>query len=217
MSRERRCIVTGDTPAENELVRFALGADGVVHPDPAAKAPGRGAWIRAGRAHVQTAVKRNLFSRAFKERAEASADLADRTEAALAARCLSILSLGRKAGAVASGFDQVEATLREREPLGLIEAVDGSADGREKLLKLAFAQWKRPAPLVGCFTAEEIGVALGRDRVIHAVWLQERMARLWADEIGRLAGFRALVPEAWGSAPWLATKETVDPGSADEV
>jgi predicted RNA-binding protein YlxR (DUF448 family) len=214
MARERRCIVTRETPPEEEMVRFALGPDGRVHPDPAAKAPGRGAWIRAQRTHVETAVRHNLFARAFKAGVSAPRDLADLTEAALARKCLAVLGMGRKAGALAIGFDQVEAALRVQRPLGMIEAVDGSPDGRERLLRLAFAAWGKPAPVVGCFTGEEIGVALGRDRVIHALWLQERMARLWARETDRLAGFRDLIPVAWGSPSWLAERGTVDPGSA---
>jgi predicted RNA-binding protein YlxR (DUF448 family) len=209
-TRERRCIVTGDEPPEAQLVRFALGPDGAVYPDVAAQAPGRGAWIRSARTHVETAVRRNLFSRAFKTAAAAPADLADRTEAALSARCLSVLGLAKKAGALAIGFDQVEAALKVSRPLGLVEAVDGSADGRDKLLKLAKAAWNDPPPVVGCFTGEEIGVALGRDRVIHACWLQERFARVWTAEIGRLAGFRPITPDGWGTASWLAATEAVE-------
>jgi hypothetical protein len=209
--RERRCIVTGATPPEADLLRFALGPDGAVHPDPGARAPGRGAWIIAKRAYVETASKRNLFARALKGPAAAPADLADRAEAALAARCLSVLGMGRKASALAIGHDQVEAALSANAPFGVIEAVDGAADGRERLLKRAFALWGRPAPVTGCFTAAEIGMALGRDRVIHALWLQERMARLWAAETSRLAGFRVLIPEAWGKASWLAAREADHP------
>jgi uncharacterized protein len=209
--RERRCIVTGDTPGEAALLRFALSPDGAVYPDPAAKAPGRGAWIRSDRAHIETAVKRGAFARAFKTQATAPADLSARAEAALAARCLSILGMGAKASALAVGFDQVEAAVRKKRPPALIEAVDGSADGREKLLKLAFALWNAPAPVSACFTAAEIAMALGRDRVIHACWLQERMARLWTAEIGRLGGFRVLIPETWGKASWLAAREAESP------
>jgi predicted RNA-binding protein YlxR (DUF448 family) len=209
--RERRCIVTGDTPPAAELMRFALGPDGAIYPDPAARAPGRGAWVRAQRSHIEAATRRGHFARAFKANVRAPGDLADRAEAALAARCLSLLSMGRKAAAVAVGFDQVEAALRKAQPLGMIEAVDGSPDGREKLLKQSFALWGRPAPVSACFTAEEIGLALGRDRVIHALWLQARMAGLWAAEIGRLGGFRTLIPEDWGSASWLAAREAARP------
>ncbi len=212
--RERRCIVTGETPDEADLLRFALAPDGRVVPDVLAKAPGRGAWILSQRAHVEKAVRANLFSRAFRTRAEASADLADQAEAALASRCLSILGLGRKAGALAIGFEQVDAAIRASRPLGLIEAVDGSADGRSKLLALARGVWGSVPPVVGCFSGAEIGVALGRDRVIHACWLQERMAQLWTAEIGRLAGFRAITPDGWGIGSWREAREAAANGAA---
>jgi hypothetical protein len=196
-SRARRCIVTGDEPGEGELLRFALGPDGVVVPDVGAKLPGRGAWVRAKREHVAMAARKNAFSRAFQTKAVAAGDLADQAEAALARRCLDILGLGRKASALAAGFDQVEAAFRAQRPWGLIDAADGGADGREKLVRLAFGLWNEEPALVGCFTAAELGMALGRDRVVHATWLQERMARLWAAETGRLSGFRDLAPESW--------------------
>jgi predicted RNA-binding protein YlxR (DUF448 family) len=195
--RERRCIVTGDEPGEGALIRFALSPDGEVTPDILAKLPGRGAWVRARRAEIDKAVLKGAFSRAFKAKAVASGDLADRVGVALARRCLDILGLGRKAGALVSGFDQVEATIRSSEPMGLIEASDGSDGGRDKLLRLAFGLWGKEPEVVGCFTAAELGMALGRDRVVHATWLEERLARLWAAETGRLSGFRALTPESW--------------------
>ena len=37
-------------------------------------------------------------------------------------------------------------------------------------------------------------MALGRERVIHACLLQERLAVGWVAEISRLAGFRTIVP-----------------------
>lgn len=204
-SRARRCIVTGDEPGEDALLRFALSPDGVVIPDVAAKLPGRGAWVTARREHVETAAKRGLFARAFKAPARAGADLADQTDAALYRRCFDLIGLGRKAGALTVGFEQVEAAIRSREALGLIEASDGAADGREKLVKLAFGlwgpNWAMGLGLVGCFTAAELGMALGRDRVVHAAWLQARLARVWAVETGRLSGFRALAPESWRPVP----------------
>lgn len=170
-------------------------------PDVAAKLPGRGAWVRARRDIVEQAVKRKAFARAFNAPAEAPPDLADQAEAALARRCLGVFSMGRKAGAIALGFDQVEAAIRKTAPMGgLIEAADGAADGREKLVRLAFGLWGSEPTIVGCFTAEEMGMALGRDRVVHAAWLQERLARAWAAETSRLSGFRVLAPESWRPA-----------------
>ena len=50
--RERRCVATGETLPEQRLIRFALGPDGALHPDLAAKLPGRGAWVSASRTAI---------------------------------------------------------------------------------------------------------------------------------------------------------------------
>ncbi len=200
MPRERRCIVTGETPPEAELVRFALSAEGEVVADVAAKLPGRGAWVRARRAVVDQAVRRNAFARAFKTAAKPPPDLSDRTGAALTRSALALLGLSRKASAVAIGYEQVETAIRAGRALLLIEAADGSGPQREKLRKLAFGLSGREPAVVAGFSADELGVALGRDRVIHAAWLQERMARRWADEIERLSGFRADISASWPPA-----------------
>src|SRR5262245_4332364 len=63
--RERRCIASGESANEADLIRFACGPGGVVTPDVAAKLPGRGAWVRADRASVARAVKQGAFARAL--------------------------------------------------------------------------------------------------------------------------------------------------------
>jgi predicted RNA-binding protein YlxR (DUF448 family) len=194
---ERRCIVSGESLPESKLIRFALAPDGAVVPDVAARLPGRGAWVSADRVQVEKACRKGLFARAFKAEARASEDLADRTEALLARRCLDGLGLMRRAGALALGATQVEAAIRARPAFLLVEASDGAADGREALMRVHIGLWGRPPAAVGCFSASELGVALGRERVIHACLLQERLALGWAADIGRLAGFRAIVPSSW--------------------
>jgi len=195
--RERRCIVTHESLPDAKLIRFALAPDGSVVPDVAAKLPGRGAWVRANRESVEAAARKQLFARAFKCDARAPADLAARTEALLARRCLDQLGLMRRAGAVAVGATQVESAIRGKPALTLIEAHDGAAETREKLMSLHIGLWGAPPPAVGCFDSAELGVALGRERVIHACLLQERLATGWAADVGRLAGFRAIVPSSW--------------------
>ena len=53
---ERRCILSGDTSAREGLVRLAISPDGLVLPDVAAKAPGRGAWIGVTRSELEAAL-----------------------------------------------------------------------------------------------------------------------------------------------------------------
>jgi predicted RNA-binding protein YlxR (DUF448 family) len=195
--RERRCIVSYESLPDAKLIRFALAPDGTIVPDVAAKLPGRGAWVRADRESVETAARKQLFSRAFKCEARAPADLAERTESLLARRCLDQLGLMRRAGAVAIGATQVESAIRGKPAMTLIDAADGAQEGREKLMSLHIGLWGGPPAAVACFSSEDLGVALGRERVIHACLLQERLATGWAAEIGRLAGFRAIVPSSW--------------------
>ena len=195
--RERRCIASGASLPESQLIRFALAPDGAVVPDVAAKLPGRGAWVRADRASVERAAAKGLFSRAFKRPAQAGEGLADQADAMLERRCLDQLGLMRRAGALAIGQTQVESAIRAGPARLLVEACDGAAEGREKLMSLHIGLWKAPPPAVGCFAGGQLGVALGRERVIHACLLQERMAAAWAAEIARLAGFRAVIPDSW--------------------
>ena len=199
--RERRCIATGEVQPAEGLIRFALGPADQLVPDIAAKLPGRGAWVSASRAAIDTARTKGGFARALKAPVKVNENLADLTEALLVRRCLDLLGLARRAGAVASGAFQVEATIRSKPLFVLIEANDGAQEGREKMMALHIGLWGRPPAAVACFDSADLGMALGRDRVIHACLLQERLALAWAAEIGRLAGFRAIVPSSW-PASW---------------
>ena len=199
--RERRCIVSGEHDSGANLVRFALSPDGVVTPDVAAKLPGRGAWVRADRAIIDQAGKKGAFARAFKAQAQVPDGLADVVEALLSRRCLDQLGMAQRAGALAVGATKVGAAIRSNPAFLLIEATDGAEEGREKLMSLHIGLWGRPPAAVGCFSSSDLGVALGRERVIHACLLQERLASVWAAEIGRLSGFRPTVPDSWPT-PW---------------
>ena len=63
---DRTCIVSRQAGSAHELIRFVAAPDGQVVPDLRHKLPGRGCWVTATRAALQTAVKRKLFSRALR-------------------------------------------------------------------------------------------------------------------------------------------------------
>jgi uncharacterized protein len=199
--RERRCIVSGEHDSGANLIRFALSPDGVVTPDVAAKLPGRGAWVRADRAIIEQAGKKGAFARAFKAPAQVPDGLADTVEPLLSRRCLDQLGLAQRAGAITVGATKVESAIRAKPLFLLIEATDGAEEGREKLMSIHIGLWGRPPAAVGCFSSSDLGMVLGRERVIHACLLQERLASVWAAEIGRLSGFRPVVPASWPT-PW---------------
>jgi predicted RNA-binding protein YlxR (DUF448 family) len=195
-ARERRDIVSGETMAEAKLVRFVIGPDESVVPDLARKLPGRGIWVAANRLSIETAAKKNLFSRSAKQKLKAPSDLADLTERLLVRRVLDGLGLARRAGDLTSGFEKVMAAVRGGKAAWLIEASDGAQDGRDKILNLA--RHIKPEPRVlGLFTSAELGLALGAENVIHTAFLAGRSAGSWTQEVERLAGFRPLLPEIW--------------------
>ncbi len=205
-SRERRDIVSGEVVGEARLIRFVVGPDGQIVPDLARKLPGRGLWVAADRASVETAARKGLFSRAAKAKVQAPPDLADLVESLLKRRLLSALGLARKAGDITSGFEKVSATIQAGKAAWLIEARDGAADGRRKLLAQARKQQPRP-PVFGVFTAEELGLALGGENVIHTAFLAGRAAERWTDDVRRLEGFSPLLPEDWREEPVEAKRE----------
>ena len=205
-SRERRDIVSGDVMEEARLIRFVAGPDGAVVPDLARKLPGRGLWVAADRASVETAAKKGLFARAAKAKVVAAPDLADQVERLLKVRLLAGLGLARRAGDLTSGFEKVSSAISSGKAAWLIEASDGAADGRRKLLSLARRQ-PRPPGLVGVFDAAELGLALGLENVIHTAFLAGRASERWAEDVRRLAGFSPLLPEDWREEPVEAKRE----------
>ena len=199
-SRERRDIVSGEVMEEARLLRFVASPDGVVTPDLARKLPGRGLWVGADRASVTTAAKKGLFSRAAKTKLTVAPDLADQVERLLTRRLLDGLGLARRAGELTSGFEKVLSALRGGKVAWLVEASDGAEDGRRKLLNLARHLTPEPG-VMGLFSSEELGLALGAENVIHSAFLAGRGAGPWTQDAQRLAAFRPLLPESWREEP----------------
>ncbi len=197
IDRERRDLASGQVMDESRLIRFVAGPDGQVVPDLGRKLPGRGLWVEATRAAVDLAVKKNGFTRAAKTRLAAPADLSDTVERLLARRCLEQLGLARREGVLISGFEKSAAAIRSGRAAWLVEASDGSADGRGKLLALAAHQTTR---ICGAFGADDLSLALGLENAIHAVLLAGGRADRWTLEVERLAGFRPLRPPHWDSS-----------------
>ena len=205
-SRERRDVVSGEVMAEARLIRFVAGPDGQVVPDLARKLPGRGIWVAADRVSLAAAVKKNAFARSAKAPLKAAADLPDLVEKLLRQRLLAGLGLARRAGDLTSGFEKVSATITGGKAAWLIEASDGAADGRRKILNLS----RKASPatgVVGVFTSAELGLALGLENVIHTAFLAGRTAERWAEDVRRLAGFSPLLPEDWREEPVEAKRE----------
>jgi predicted RNA-binding protein YlxR (DUF448 family) len=178
---------------EARLVRFVGGPGGVVTPDLARKLPGRGVWVAATREAVETAARKGLFARAAKANLKAPPDLADQVDELLRARLLAGLGLARKAGDLTLGYEKVLAAISAGKVAWLVEASDGSDEGRRKLLAAARRSASQPR-LLALFSSSELSLALGGPNVIHTAFLAGRGAGRWTVDVERLAGFRPLFP-----------------------
>ncbi|MBB5514021.1 hypothetical protein FHS89_000019 [Rubricella aquisinus] len=186
---ERRCIASGTSGGTFGLIRFVVGPDGMAVPDLAEKLPGRGMWVTSERAALDLVEKKKLFSRAAKQQVAVPAGLADLLERLLTRRVQDQIALARKAGLAVNGFMKVDAALRTEQMGVLIEASDGSERQRAKLRSLA-----GDTPNMALLSGEELGVAFGRDHVIHAALSAGGVTDRVLRDAARLSGVRVVAP-----------------------
>lgn len=106
-------------------------------------------------------------------------------ERLLVERVVSLISLARRAGDAICGFEKVRKALISGEAVLLLQAADGSSDQKRKLRPPAGADAH-----VSCLKASELGLAFGREYVIHAALGASGLAETIRSEARRLAGVR---------------------------
>jgi predicted RNA-binding protein YlxR (DUF448 family) len=197
--RPRRCIATRTPQDRDSLVRFVIGPDDRLVPDPDARLPGRGLWLSADAESFKRALSRNLFAKAARRRVVVDPEIAERLDRMLAERCRQWLGLARRAGLLEMGFEQVMRTARAGEIDVLVVAKDAAADGRDKLARVA-----PDRRCITLFDRADMGAAVGREALVYAGVRPDRLAtKLWNDA-RRLAGLRGL------AAPDRASKELIE-------
>lgn len=182
---DRRCIVTGEAQPKRGLIRFAVSPDNTVVPDILEKLPGRGIWVAADRAALETAVKKKLFGRAAKKPVTVPDTLVADVEAGLAKRLIDGISMARKAGRAVAGFEKVKDWLGKDEARILLQASDGSSRGKTKL----YAPGGRGS-FFEVLSASELGLSFGRERVIHAALGFGGLTEKIREDAIRLSGVR---------------------------
>jgi predicted RNA-binding protein YlxR (DUF448 family) len=187
---ERFCAVTREVKPVDELIRFALGPEGIV-PDIKRKLPGRGLWISADRTTLEHAVARNVFARGFKRDIRVTPDLVQQTEQLLVQATLDALAIAGKSGLVAAGFSKAEAALARKPVVALLHASEAAADG---IAKLRAALRQRPdaeqVAVVTAFSSAQLDLALGRTNVVHASLLAGPASDSFLARFARLRHFR---------------------------
>ena len=213
---ERKCILSGEHAARDDLIRLALGPDGQVAPDVRARAPGRGAWIGVDRATVDAANAkgklRGALARAFKTNEIAvPADLGARIEAALRQATLDRLGLEAKASNLILGSEKIEVAARRGQVALLIHAADAKEEGRRKLDQAWRVGTEQEGSGAQGLVFPEgrtiLSLALGRENVVHAAIIDRAAAARvtyalarWRAFIGREDGLSAATAEMPGAS-----------------
>ena len=213
---ERKCILSGDHAARDDLLRLALGPDGQVAPDVRARAPGRGAWIGVDRATLDAANAKGklkgALARAFKTGdVQVPADLGARIEAALRQAVLDRLGLEARASNLLMGSERIDTAARRGQVALLIHAADASVEGRRKLDQAWRVGSEREGSGAQGLVFPEgraiLSLALGRENVVHVAIIDRAAAARvnhalgrWRAFIGREDGLSAATAEMPGAS-----------------
>lgn len=181
---ERKCIATQEIAPKRGFLRFVVSPEGQVTFDLLEKLPGRGMWVSADKAALELAVSKNLFSRAAKQPVQVPEDLVARVDAMLARRVADLIALSRKGGYAVAGFEKVKGWLSNENVAVLLQASDGSERGKTKLWTPEGARY------FGILTAQELGLAFGRQSVIHGALAAGGLAPRVIEGAAKLQGLR---------------------------
>ncbi len=169
---QRKCIVSGQTLDKDALLRFTLTPDLQVIPDFKKRLPGKGVYVRNSRKALQTAVEKNLFAKALKQKAKVDETLTAQTEGLLRKHALEAVSLARKAGVLVTGMEKVSESLKKNKIAFILEANDAGEDGHRKILNAA-----GDIEVFRLFSSEELDKALNKVSTVHAAFVKGQMAQ----------------------------------------
>ena len=181
---ERKCIATGQVLSKSELVRFVLGPNSLIYPDPENKLPGRGIWVKADRSAILKAEKRRLFSQAAKQSAECLENLAEQVENLIANRIIKLIGLSRKSGQCICGYEKVKDWLKKDIAKVLIQSSDGSSRGKSRL------RTPDDGKFIGCLSSKELGKAFRRENITHCALASGGLTQRIVEDAQRLKGLR---------------------------
>ncbi|WP_416907802.1 MAG: DUF448 domain-containing protein [Polymorphobacter sp.] len=197
LEAERRCILTRASGPRAELIRLALGPAGEVAADLGEKLPGRGAWVSADRALIETAMARGQLQgalvRALKQSpVRVSETLADDIARGLEKRILDQLGLCTRAGLLVWGHERISDALGKGRVVLLLHAADAGEDGSGKLEMKRRAACPDSQSRVLPFDRGTLSVALGRGNVVSAAIVDAGAAARVRAALARWVAYQGL-------------------------
>jgi predicted RNA-binding protein YlxR (DUF448 family) len=203
-------VLTRAKANKDELIRLALGPDGMVAPDVRARAPGRGAWIGVPRTELDEANRKGklkaALQRAFKTNAvEVPADLGELVEQALRKTALDRLGMEARAGHLINGFDRIETAARSGKVHLLLHAADAGEDGNRSLDQAWRVGGGESQGMIFPEGRTILSLALGRENVVHVALTDPAAASRVRHALARWRNFTGPDRGLEGGEPALRT------------
>ena len=183
---ERKCIATGQVLSKGELVRFVVGPNNILYPDPENKLPGRGIWVKADRSAIAKAEREKLFSQASKQSANCIENLPEQVEKLITNCITNLIGLSRKSGQCVGGYEKVKDWLKKDMVKVLIQSSDGSNREKSRL------KTPKDGNFIGWLTSRELGKAFGRENITHCALASGGLTQRIVEDAQRLRGLRVI-------------------------
>ncbi len=183
MESERTCIVTRKKIVPTLAIRLCVSPDGDVFADLKGNFPAKGYWIIPSKENFEQLFSQPKRFRQMKGARQPSEKFVEELAEQLKNRILQQIGLAKRAGQLIFGFEKVKIWLKDNKAALAIIAKDGS---RAEIERLGLSS--RNIPYVQILGKEELGKALGRDKVVHVVLCQSPLAiniqnNLWRYEM----------------------------------
>ena len=180
----RKCIASGEVKDKSSLLRFVVTPDNMIVADVLEKLPGKGIWLGCDKILLEKTVRDGLFARVTKKSIIVSETLSDDVEQMLANRVISLISLARKSGRAVAGYEKVRDWLSKDLATVLVQSQDGSERGKSKL------STPRDGTFIDWLKTSELGLAFGRQTVIHCALASGGITQRVVHDALRLKGLR---------------------------
>ena len=131
--------------------------------------------------------KQNLFSSSIRRPVEVDQNLTRTVEGIIIKKLTNLISIARKAKQAVFGFEKVRSQLELKNAKLLIQARDGSSREKSRLRPPAGEN-----SLINCLTMDELGLAFGRENVIHATIMNGGLYKEISLEALRIEGIREI-------------------------
>ncbi len=170
MESERTCIVTRKKIDPKRAIRLCVTPNGDLFADLKGNFPARGYWITPTQENFMHLFSQPKRFRQIKGAHFPPEDFVKQLIEQLKNKILQQIGLAKRSGHLIFGFEKVKIWLKKNQAALAIIAKDGSQAEIERL-----GLSTRNIPIVQTLNREELGKALGRDKVVHIVLSHSRL------------------------------------------